>query len=114
MHRSTSSIQFAFLGVNTEWVSSRREPLILLIDARAIAIWSLVRTSHVGSSNGAPVSSATFVSLSTKISLRWFSNLKRAAREMLPYRRHAGRQGRDRDRRRPGDRPGHRRRARQG
>ena len=54
MQRSTSSIQPACLGVNTEWASSRREPLILLIDARAIAIWSLVRKSQVGSSKGAP------------------------------------------------------------
>jgi hypothetical protein len=39
-----------------------------LIDARAAAIWSLLSRSHVGSSNGAPDSSATFVSLSTNTS----------------------------------------------
>jgi len=54
MQRSTSSIQPAFLGVNTEWASSRREPEILLMAVRPAAIWSLLRKSHVGSSNGAP------------------------------------------------------------
>ena len=69
MQRSTSSIQPAFFGVNTEWASRRREPAIRLMAARAATIWSLLSKSQVGSSNGAPDSSATLVSLSTKISL---------------------------------------------
>ena len=69
MQRSTSSIQPWRLGVKTEWASRRREPAILLMAARAVAIWSLLRRSQVWSSKGAPDRSATFVSLSTKISL---------------------------------------------
>ena len=68
MQRSTSSIQPLRFGVKTEWPSRRREPAIRLMAERAVAIWSFLRRSQVGSSNGAPESSATLVSLSTKIS----------------------------------------------
>jgi hypothetical protein len=65
MQRSTSAIQGPLLGVITACPSSRREPEMRLMAARAAAIWSLVRRSQLWSSNGAPESSATLVSLST-------------------------------------------------
>jgi hypothetical protein len=69
MARSTSASQPSFFGMNRLWASRRREPATRLTAARAATIWSLLRKSQLGSSKGAPESRATFVSLSTKISL---------------------------------------------
>jgi hypothetical protein len=52
------------------WVSSRRPPRRAFTVARACAIISLVRNQSVGTSEGALLMSATFVSLSRKISLK--------------------------------------------
>ena len=54
----------------TVWASSRREPANPLMSARALTICSLDSSHQDGSSNGAPDSSATLVSLSKKISFR--------------------------------------------
>ena len=46
----------------------RREPATELIIPTASLIWSFGKSHHSGSSNGAPLSNATFVSLLKKIS----------------------------------------------
>ena len=61
---STSSIQPGCLGVMMVWASRRRDPAKSLTMSRVLTICALDRSHHVGSSNGAPVSSASWVSLS--------------------------------------------------
>ena len=61
---STSSIQPGCLGVITVWASRRLDPAKSLTICRVLAICSLESSHHVGSSNGAPLSSASWVSLS--------------------------------------------------
>jgi hypothetical protein len=51
------------------WLSMRREPASRFTRARASAFISLVRNQSWGTSDGEPEISATFVSLSRKISL---------------------------------------------
>ena len=51
------------------WLSIRREPASRFTRARASAFISLVRNQSCGTSDGEPEISATFVSLSRKISL---------------------------------------------
>ena len=63
MALSTSSIQPGWLGRTTAWPSMRVDPAVELTISVASAIWSLDRNSHDESSNGAPESTVTFVSL---------------------------------------------------
>ena len=56
-------------GVMMKWDMRRLEPANLLTSARVDAICSLVRNQSSGTSEGAPLSAAIFVSLSRNSSL---------------------------------------------